>query len=352
MPGLGQPAEERIMKAAVFTRIGQIVMQDKPIPQPPPGWVRVRVTGCGVCGTDVHIHRGELTEGIVPPVVLGHEVAGVADAVGAAVENVKTGDHVAIDPLVTCGKCAECRAGRPNHCDHMTTVGYAVDGGFAQYTCAPSSHLYRLTPTLPAKGGILVETLACVLHGYDRLGFKAGCSAMILGAGTVGLLWNQLLGRSPGTLLVQSEPVAFRRRLARELGADVVIDPAAEDLPSRVRELAPEGIDYIVDATGNPAAVRQAIPLVKRHGTFMIFGVCPSNATVSINPHDLYQAEIQIIASKMPPLTLGRSAALIEAGRIDYERIVTTTLGLESLPEAIRMFDEGRDRHVKMMIEP
>jgi len=340
------------MKAAVFTRPGQILIQEAPVPSPAPNHALVRVAGCGVCGTDVHIHHGELTEGIVPPVVLGHEIAGVVEAVGREVENVRVGERVAIDPLIACGRCDHCRAGMPNLCDRPTIVGYAMNGGFAQYLCVPASHLYGLSPSLPAKAGILVETLACVLHGYDRLGFRAGCSAMVLGAGTVGLLWNQLLGHSPCTVLVQSEPVAFRRRLAAELGADVVIDPLSEDLPARVREVDPEGIDYIVDASGDPAAISQAIRLVKRHGTFMIFGVCPRDATVSINPHDLYQAEVRIIASKMPPLTLGRAARLIEAGRIDSERIVTTTLDLPSLPEAIRLFEEARDRHVKMMIDP
>jgi len=340
------------MKATVFLKPGQIVLRDKPLPTPSAGHALVRVTGCGVCGTDVHIYHGALTQGIVPPVTLGHEIVGHVEAVGKGGDHVTIGDREAVDPLLACGHCEGCRAGRPNLCDGPTTVGYAVDGGFAQYACIPATHLYRLTPSLPAKGGILVETLACVLHGYDRLAFQAGCSAMILGAGTVGLLWNQLLGRSPRTLLVQSEPVRFRRQLAGQLGADVGVDPTNEDLTTRVRELAPEGIDFIVDASGNPTALQQAIPLVKRHGTFMIFGVCPSDATVSINPHDLYQSEIKIIASKMPPLTLGRAARMIEAGLIDYERIVTTVLKLDELPHAIAMFDEARDRHVKMMIDP
>jgi threonine dehydrogenase-like Zn-dependent dehydrogenase len=131
-----------------------------------------------------------------------------------------------------------------------------------------------------------------------------------------------------------------------------VIDPSTEDVVARAREVAPDGIDYIVDASGNPEAVEQAIPLIRAQGTFMIFGVCPSDAKITVSPHDLYQAEAKVIASKMPPLTLGRAAALIEAGMIDYERIVTTTLKLESLPNAIEMFDEERDKHVKMMIDP
>ncbi len=340
------------MKAAIFEGVGKIRIDTQPDPTPGPGQVLLRLSGCGVCGTDVHIVRGELTEGIVPPVVLGHEIAGRVEVLGEGVTNVSVGDNVAVDPLIACGQCEGCHAGRPNLCDNPTTVGYAVDGGFADFSCVPATHVYKLADDVPAKGGILVETLACVLHGYDRLEFRAGCSAMILGAGTVGLLWNQLLGRSPRALLVQSEPIAMRRELAGRLGADVLIDPSSEDVADRVRQVAPDGIDFIVDASGEPSAIQQAIPLVKRFGTFMIFGVCPSDGTVTINPHDLYQAEAKIIASKMPPLTLGRAARLIEAGLIDYERIVTTSLPLDGLTEAIGYFDEARDKHVKMLIDP
>ena len=209
-----------------------------------------------------------------------------------------------------------------------------------------------IRPDVGIKGGILVETLACVLNGYERLGFEAGRTAMVLGAGAVGLLWNQMFKNSPTAFLIQSEPVALRRERARELGADLVIDPSDGGLAERVRAALPEGVDYIVDASGDPAAIAEALPLVRKAGTFMIFGVCPKGSEVRFDPHDVYQREMRIIASKMPPHKLNQAARLLESGRIDYERIVTTIRGLDGLVEAIHLFTEGRDRHVKIAVDP
>ena len=137
--------------------------------------------------------RGELTEGVSTPVVLGHEITGEVAAVGEDVTRVAIGDNVCIDPLVACGVCDRCRAGRPNLCPDPTLIGYKLNGGFAQYLLAPAKSLHRIDSQVGPEGGILAETLACVINGHDRLEFRAGKTAMVLGAGTVGLLWNNLL---------------------------------------------------------------------------------------------------------------------------------------------------------------
>ncbi len=264
------------MKAAIFQREKHIEIQELPDPKPAPDEVLVRVVACGVCGTDVHIYAGQLKQGIKPPVVLGHEIAGVVEAVGPDVGNVKVGQNVAIDPLITCGSCQYCHQARPNLCPDMTTIGYVRNGGYAQFTVAPATHVYPLSPQTPAQAAILVETLACVLNGYDKLSPRPGRTAMVLGAGTVGLLWNQLLRKSPITKLIHSEPVAFRRRRAQQIGADLTVDPTKEDLAATILQTDPEGIDYVIDASGDPHAVAEGIRLVKKGGTFMIFGVCPA----------------------------------------------------------------------------
>jgi len=340
------------MKAAIFQHEKHIEIQELPDPKPAPHEVLVRVVACGVCGTDVHIYAGQLKQGVKPPVVLGHEIAGVVDAVGPNVGNVKVGQNVAIDPVITCGSCQYCHQARPNLCPDMTTIGYVRNGGYAQFTVAPATHVYPLSPNTPPQATILVETLACVLNGYDKLSPRPGRSAMILGAGTVGLLWNQLLRKSPVTKLIQSEPVAFRRRRAQQLGADLTVDPTKDDLAAKVLQTDPEGIDYIIDASGDPQAVAEGIRLVKKGGTFIIFGVCPADGQAAINPHDIYQKEMRIIGSKMPPYSLHRAAEMIQAGMIDYEKLVTDTLPLARLPEALDMFHTARDRQIKIAIDP
>ncbi len=340
------------MNASVFTAIHKMESRDLPLTAPGAGEVLVRVTGCGVCGTDVHILHGDITDGIAPPVVLGHEIAGVIERVGREVSGLAAGQVVAVDPVVTCGKCHYCQSNMPNLCRDLQIIGYKRNGGFAQYRLAPATHVVPLRAGTGSQAGILVETFACVINGYDRLAPLPGHSALVIGAGTVGLLWTQLLAGGSLAPLAVSELVAMRRNLARKLGADLVFDPSDGGLAGQIARAALDGFDYIVDASGDPGAVEEAIRLVRPAGKFLIFGVCPRNSKVTIDPFELYNRQVSIIASKMPPKTLSRAARIIEAGRIDVDAIVTQTWPLSRLGEAMDGFASARDRQVKVMIDP
>jgi len=340
------------MRAGFFIGGRTIELREAPVPAPGPGEVLLRVLACGVCGTDHHIVEGELTDGVEPPVVLGHEIAARVEALGPGVRDVAEGQFCAVDPVIGCGCCEMCRSARSNLCRTPTIIGYKVNGGFEQYLLAPAGKVVPMDESVGPAGGVLCETLACVINGYDRLGFRAGANAMVLGAGTVGLLWNQMLRSSPCYRLLQTEIAGYRREKARKLGADVVIDPGAGDLGEQVRGELPDGVDFIVDATGDPAAVEQAVPLLARGGTFLIFGVCPTGSSIRVDPFELYNKEAKVIASKMPPRTLDRSARLIESGRIPCEALVTATFGLDALADRIAGFNDHRDSQVKVAIDP
>ena len=340
------------MRAGVFLGDRKIEPRDLPTPTPGKGEVLLKVQACGVCGTDNHILNGQITDGVQPPVVLGHEIAARVQTVGQGVEGVEAGSFCAVDPVIGCGVCPDCRAGRANLCSSPTIIGYRRNGGFAQYLVAPAGNVVPMAESAGKAGGELCETLACVINGHDRLGLRAGSSAMILGAGTVGLLWAQLLSGGACSVLIQTEIVEFRRKKAEALGADIVIVPGAEDLSSRVRRELPGGVAFIIDATGDPAAVNQGLGLLAKGGTFMIFGVCPHGSQVSFDPFEIYNKQARIIASKMPPLTLDRAARLIESGRIACDQIVTATLGLDQLTRAVGGFDDHRDSQVKVAIDP
>ena len=174
------------MRAAVFVAQGRMELRDVPVPRPGPGQVLLRVEACGVCGTDHHIFAGELTDGVAAPVILGHEIAARVQALGDGVDAFKPGQFAAVDPVIGC--CRACRAARQNLCERLTVVGYAVNGGYAQYVLVPAEKVVPLAEAAGPAGGVLCETLACVINGYDRLGLTAGASALIIGAGTVGLL--------------------------------------------------------------------------------------------------------------------------------------------------------------------
>ena len=344
--------QSQTMKAAVFLGLERMELQDVSVPRPAPGQVLLRVEACGVCGTDHHIFAGELTDGVQAPVILGHEIAARVEALGAGVSAFDPGQFVAVDPVIGCGCCRACRAGRSNLCARPTVVGYAVNGGYAQYVVVPAGKVVPLAESVGTAGGVLCETLACVINGYDRLGFTAGSSALVLGAGTVGLLWVQLLAGSPASMVLQSEFVAYRRDKAARLGANVVIDPAGADLAAAVRAELPGGVDFIVDATGDPAAIEQAVGLLAPGGTLMVFGVCPEGSTVRFDPFELYNKQAMIVGSKMPPGTLDRAAALIESGRIACDEIVTATLSLAEAGAAVAAFNDRRDSQVKVAVDP
>jgi len=339
------------MKAAIFHGPQKIQISEIEIPTPAKDEVLIKIIGCGVCGTDAHIFSGQLNVA-TPPVVIGHEITGIIEAVGSAVNRFQAGQTVSVDPVIACGSCEFCHVGRPNLCENQTIIGYARNGGFAQFTVVPQTHLYPISPDVGLRGGILVETLACVLNGFDRLELKAGKTVMILGAGTVGCLWNQIIRRTPTIKLIQTEIVDFRAQIARELGADLVINPHQDNLQEAVSAICPEGVDYIIDATGDSQAVEEALSLIRKSGTFMIFGVCGESNRISVSPFQIYQKEMKIIASKMPPQTLDRAVKLIEAGIIDYNKLVTHIMPLKRIDKAFTMFEQSKNQVVKIAIDP
>ncbi|MFP3937910.1 MAG: alcohol dehydrogenase catalytic domain-containing protein [Phycisphaerae bacterium] len=340
------------MRAGIFLGVEKMEVREADIPTPKAGEVLLKVRACGVCGTDFHIYSGHLTAGVEPPVVLGHEIAAEVVETGEGVDRLDIGQFCAVDPVIGCGQCRMCRSAKPNLCDAPSIIGYKLNGGFAQYLTAPASKVVPLDASVGPAGGVLCETLACVLNGYERLQPPTGADVLILGAGTVGLLWLQVMRNSPVRRIVVTEPVAFRREKAERLGADGAIDPSAERFAEILAEKLPEGANAIVDATGDPSAVEGAIPLLAPGGTFMVFGVCPAGSSVRFDPAELYEKQARIIASKMPPATLDKAGRLIEAGRIPCDELVTDTRPLDALANSVAGFNDHRNNQIKVAIDP
>ena len=329
------------MRAFVYTGKNRVDLKEVPIPIPGEDEVVIKVAGCGVCGTDVHIYHGEVPLA-KPPVILGHEITGTVHGFGADVKDLKEGQTVCLDPVLPCLACDFCHNGQYNLCKNQVVLGYQVTGGFGEYTVAPRRNVYALDPRVGVKGGVIVEPLACVLNGYDRLAPRVGRNALILGAGPIGLIWTQLLAGSALTSITQTDRVGYRCQKARQLGANDVLDVSRENLSEFVQDRFPEGFDYVVDASGDPRAIEEGVRYVKPGGTFMVFGVAPADSRCNIDPYLIFSREIKIIGAKMPPLTMERAVKLVESGRIDYGTIISEAFPLEKLPEAFAMFEEGQ----------
>lgn len=339
------------MKAAVFLGPNRIELRELPVPVPGPGEVLLRVLGCGVCGTDVHIYRGEFTTAR-PPVVLGHEVYGQVEALGPGTKGFEAGQKVVVDPFIPCGTCSFCKNGEFRFCRNETFIGYQHNGGFAQFTVVPAVNLYPVPADTGLESGVLTETLATVVAGLHKLALPPGRSVLLLGAGAVGLLWGALLRRCLPSVLIQTEIIPERLKRARALGADRVLSPREEKLEAVVRALCPDGVDCLIDATGSTQAIAEGLPLLKKGGTYLCFGICPEEERLPLSLTWLYRQQITFITSRRPPREMGRAVRLLEQGAVDPAVVVTGSFPLERIEETFRLFLEAKDRHIKMAVDP
>jgi len=272
------------MKAAVYESERTISIVDRPIPQAGPGEAVVKIALCGICGTDLHIYY----EGMLPPAfVPGHENVGTIFQLGEGVEGFQVGDRVAAGPPGSCGACYYCFHGHPSLCIHgmSETNGLSRDGGFAEYMLVrdPRQMLYPIPDAVPFADAVLTDTAATALRGIAQSAFKMGDNVVVSGCGPIGLSVVQLLKLGGAGHVTALEVVQGKRELAARLGADLVIDPAAEAdaLPERIRELyGGVGADLAIECAGVPQSLELCFTLVRAAGQVLNLGAGGRPATV------------------------------------------------------------------------
>ncbi len=213
------------MRAAVSKSGSSLAIESVPIPEPRRGEVRVRVSACGICGSDLHLFRGGLMR---PGLTPGHEIAGIVDAVGPGVSQVSAGEHVAVEPFRTCGECEECRSGRDPLCRTGQLLGVQADGGLAEYMVASERRMFSAPADLGPEITALAEPLAVSIHGLRRGGFEKESRILILGAGSVGLLALFAARAMQAGEIWISARYPHQAELARRLGADRVLTEAVQ----------------------------------------------------------------------------------------------------------------------------
>ena len=336
------------MRAAVITGPNQIAIQDVPRPRPRKNEAVIKVTACGVCGTDVHILSGEFP--VRYPCIPGHEAFGVVDEVGSEVTGVKVGDTVAIDPAVACNSCYFCAQNKQNHCENWNSIGGTLPGAYAEYVAVPQGNLFPASFSDPG-AGVLVEPLACVIYGQERARLGIGDSVLIFGAGPIGLLHLQLSLRSGAAVADVVDLNPERLALARSLGARACVSGRAENLAETLREREPRGYDLVIDATGSPRALKSAIPMVKNSGKLLVFGVCPENDKIEISPYDIYRRDLTILGSFSIRRTFLAALRVIAGGQLNLEALVGEKYRLEDLPRALDGMAKGATNK-KLLVVP
>ncbi|GHO83808.1 zinc-dependent alcohol dehydrogenase family protein [Dictyobacter formicarum] len=340
------------MRAAIIDRPGTIRVGERPDPTPGVDDLIIRVGACGICGTDLHISEGEFPP--TPyPIVPGHEFAGEVVMVGSNIQQGKDpvtakfrpGMRVAVDPSLFCGKCDFCRVGHGNLCQNWAAIGDTVDGAFAEYVKVPAANAYLLPDSISYREAALIEPISCAVHGIHRLNPRLGDKCLIVGAGTMGLLLLQLLLRGGASQVVVNDTNTQRLKRAEQLGAY----RTGTDIAALLKD-EPLGFDCVIDATGVSQAMEAAFNAVRRGGKFMVFGVAPQEARISLSPFRIYNDEITVLGSMAVLFSYGAAVDLMSSGAIDTKAMLTLALPLEDFPSALEKVRRGEG--VKTQILP
>ena len=261
-----------------------------------PDDVLVRVKSAGICGTDLHIYMGEHTMSMGVDRIPGHEFAGEVIAVGEAVKKLKIGDRVVHEPINYCGKCYACTHGQPNVCSHLQVTGCNCDGGWQEYYCAPEKQWHKIPDTMTWIQAALVEPYTIAAQVCAQANVEAGDVVLIRGGGPIGLMCCDTAKHFGATAIV-SEIVKGRLELAREIGADYVVDPRETNLKEFIHEITcGEGVNVILDCAGLPAMMNDNIEMLSPAGRFVPVAPMPIHID---DPIPVMAKQLEIIGSRL-----------------------------------------------------
>ena len=327
------------MRATIFHAPGHVTVEDRPVPVAGPGAIRLRIAAASLCASDVRVYRGE--KHAAPGVIPGHEVAGVVDQVGEGVEDIRVGQRVIICPIVACNRCRYCLLGRRNRCSKRLTLGYDLDGGFAEYLVVPPEivqfgQVFEVAPDLSLDVAALTEPAACTLASLELCQVQAGTSMAIVGAGPMGML-HLLMGRALGAgPIIVSEPIAERRALAKLWGADLVLDPATDDVKGAVRDATGGlGADAVIVSVGIAELVAPALDLARPQAVVNLFAGFPrGGAPVPFDPNLVHYSEVLLTGSQNATADQYRRTLRLLRTVPHIDEVVTNRYDVESSPEA------------------
>ena len=340
------------MRVAMYYSNRDVRLEEMPVPQIGTGEVLMRVEASGICGTDLlewyRLHKA--------PLVLGHEVAGVVDAIGKAVDKYKEGDRICAAHHVPCNKCHYCLSGHHTVCDTLRRTNFAP-GGFAEYLRLPRINveqgIFPLPDAVSFEEATFVEPLACVLRGQRLAHLQQGQSVLVVGSGVAGLLHIQLARTSGAGYIIATDIVDYRLEAARKFGADTGVQ-AKEYTPAYLREVADGRLaDLVVICSGAISAISQALESVERGGTVLFFAPTEPGASVPIPVNDLFwRNEVTLTSSYGgSPADYAAALELIQAGKIRVRDMITHRLGLAETGLGFQLVARAQDS-LKVIIEP
>ena len=327
------------MKALVLEEYKKLVIDDVPAPEVAAGEVLVRVKSCGICGSDVHGFDGGSGRRI-PPVIMGHEASGVVDQVGSNVNRFQPGDRVTFESMISCGHCGFCRRGAPNLCDKRRALGvscedYRRHGAFAELVNVPEHIVFPIPDNLSFDEAALVEPISVAVHAVNRTPIQLGDTAVVVGAGMIGLLALQALRTAGCGRIISVDLEDDRLAIARGLGADDILNSRNVDIPAVIREMtAGLGADIALEAVGADATVRMSIDSVRKGGIVTLIGnVTPD---VGFPLQSVVTREISVYGSCASANDYPACLELMDRGAIKAAPIISASVPLD---QGAEMFD-------------
>ncbi len=338
------------MQAGVYVGKENVQVREWPEPKLEANEVLVRVRYAGICGTDMMIYSGKHPR-VVPPRVLGHEVFGsVVEANPRLDAAWKEGMRVVVYPLISCGTCAPCREAHAHVCEKLGLLGIDADGGFAEYVKAAPDQLVPVPDAVTDEQAALVEPLSVAVHVVRTSGFRAGDTALVIGAGPIGNLIAQVLRAAGARAVIVSEVKPFRREFAQRVGF-AVADPATEELREALRRIVGEPfVDRVYEATGAPAAYRDALQACKVRGEIVFVGL--PKAPPEVDVLNLVFKEIRTTGARVyTRKDYFGALALLEHRAVDVVPLITDRLSLQDAGRGFRKMHEA-DTSLKILFAP
>ncbi|CUH94953.1 hypothetical protein P22_1022 [Propionispora sp. 2/2-37] len=337
------------MKAAVYYGPKDIRIEEREIPQIGAGDVLVRVQYCAICGTDVRIYNyGQAN--VVPPRITGHELTGIIEKVGSQVKNYQTGDKIVLVPIMPCGTCEFCLKGKSNLCDHVSTFGYTLDGGFAEYIKIPENavkrgNVIKLTDDADLLGTSITEPLSCVINGQEYLDIGLGDTVLVIGAGTIGAMHVSLAKARGAAKVILADIEQARLELSGKCGADYLVNSKTSDLIAEVMRITEgKGVDIAITACSVPVAQEQALQLVRKAGKVSFFAGLPKgNSVNALDMNIVHYKEISVFGAYGSTIAQNMKAYQLLSNKIiDAGKIITHVLPLEQLTDGFEMVKKGQ----------
>ncbi len=345
---------ERTLKAAYMRGIGRMEIREAPEPQiQAPDEVKLRVEVVGVCGSDMHYYRtGRIGDQVVQfPWTVGHEFSATVVEAGSAVDNVRVGDRVAVDPLVTCGECDQCLSARLHTCRNQKFMGCPnqLPGAMVEFVVLPARCCYRAPEPMTAVQAGLTEPLAIGIHAQRLAGDVTGKKIAILGSGPIGLsVLVALKSQGPCTVYM-TDIRSYRAEIARNFGADWIGNPSEQDIVAEIHRREPHGMDFVYECAGEQETVDQSLELLTPGGTLMLVGI-PETDRLSFEMNAMRRKELRVQNVRRQNHCTEAGIEMLQEGKINLDAMVTHHFPLTDSQKAFDIVSNYDDNVVKAMI--